>query len=280
MTFPRRAGFTLIELAVVLGIVALILVTLLPSLRTTIESRRYVDTRQLIENAKEALIGYAQINGRLPCPATSTSVGKEKIKAGSSAEVPQTPVATDTYGECEVWDGFLPAATLGLGSNTETGLMLDGWATPASQLRYALTHAVQTNVSGVAFQYYPYTLRGGIKRRAQDSGSGLAQVAGEADLDICAPVAAHTLGSACATVIATRVPAVVWSIAANAPTDVAQLSVIERENLNGDSRFMSSVPLAAPGLTNALDPSGFDDVVGWLSSNVLFARLIQAGQLP
>lgn len=277
----RSLGFSLIELAVTLTIIALILVTLVPSVRTTIESRRVTDTRQLVENAKEALYAFAMINGRLPCPATATSAGEEVFAAGSTGTPPATPIAGTPYGQCAQFDGFLPARTLGLGPVVENGLQLDAWATPSSQIRYAVasdTPTAYTSVVGAS--YYVLTTKDGVRNKTMESA------AAQTMLRICSPppspppAVLHTLG-ACASqyVTANNTPAVVYSLASNAPSAVAALSVLEQENLNSDTIFMAGVPRAAEAGTSS-DPSGFDDVVTWLSTNTLFGRMVQAGKLP
>src|SRR5512140_1908 len=73
---PRAAaGFTLIELAVVFGLIALLLGSLLVPLRIQIESRKFADTQKILDNAREALMGYAVANGYFPCPADASSNG-------------------------------------------------------------------------------------------------------------------------------------------------------------------------------------------------------------
>lgn len=65
-------GFTLIEMAVVLVIVGLMLGGLLVPLSTQMETDRRKETAATLESIREALIGFAIINKRLPCPDTST----------------------------------------------------------------------------------------------------------------------------------------------------------------------------------------------------------------
>ncbi|HNY64359.1 MAG TPA: prepilin-type N-terminal cleavage/methylation domain-containing protein [Deltaproteobacteria bacterium] len=88
-------GFTLIEMAFVLVIVGILIsmgVELLPML---VKQKKYADTRSAVAQARTALIGYARANGRLPRASSSTN-GLE---------------TANTYR------GYLPYATIGLGSN-------------------------------------------------------------------------------------------------------------------------------------------------------------------
>ena len=62
-------GFTLIEMAIVLMIVGLLLGGMLVPLSAQMDQRNISDTQKSLSEIKEALIGYAMANGRLPCPA-------------------------------------------------------------------------------------------------------------------------------------------------------------------------------------------------------------------
>ena len=94
------------EIAVVLVIMAVLLALVAQPLSSQIEARRREETRRQLEVAKEALIGYVISNGRLPCPATSTSNGIEAFAA--------PPADNAANGACAQFNGFLPAVTLGL----------------------------------------------------------------------------------------------------------------------------------------------------------------------
>jgi len=61
-------GFTLIELAVVLFIVSLMLGVFLSPLSVRLEQQNRARTTDLLDEIEESLLGYAMINGRLPCP--------------------------------------------------------------------------------------------------------------------------------------------------------------------------------------------------------------------
>lgn len=82
----QAAGFTLVEMAVVLVIVGLLLGGLLVPLSTQMENDRRKETAATLEAIREALIGYAVINGRLPCPDTSGD-GQEDGCGSGAAQV-------------------------------------------------------------------------------------------------------------------------------------------------------------------------------------------------
>ena len=72
----EQAGFSLIEIAVVLVIVTILLTTLAVPLASQVQARCTDDMRKLLVEANEALRGLSMSNGRFPCPtcadATST----------------------------------------------------------------------------------------------------------------------------------------------------------------------------------------------------------------
>ncbi len=75
---PRRqTGFSLIEIAIVLVIVGLMIGGLVTPLTVQLEQRKVAETQQALNEAKEALTGYALRYGYLPCPAISAMNGLE-----------------------------------------------------------------------------------------------------------------------------------------------------------------------------------------------------------
>lgn len=105
----RQSGFTLVELAMVMLIIGLLMGGLIPTLSTQMETQRISETRRQLDEIKEALAGFAVINGRLPCPADGTASGGSELVTG-----------TGTAATCTLTKGVLPWSTLGV---PET----DGW---------------------------------------------------------------------------------------------------------------------------------------------------------
>ena len=70
---PRlQPGFTLVEMTIVLLIVSILIAGVLIPLSIQMEVRKYADTKKTMDDIREALIGFALTNGRLPCPADPT----------------------------------------------------------------------------------------------------------------------------------------------------------------------------------------------------------------
>lgn len=101
MCRPRSAskGFSLVELAVVLVIVGLLASGLMLSLGTQRESASTQEAQRHLENIREAVIGFALANGRLPCPAVSNLANTDS-NAGRE--------------NCTLQHGVIPWVTLGL----------------------------------------------------------------------------------------------------------------------------------------------------------------------
>jgi len=105
-------GFTLVEMAIVLTIVALLLAGLLPTISGQIEQQRRNDTRKQLAEIQQALMGFAIMNGRLPCPMPATVNNPTNAAYGVEA-------ATCSANQAQ--EGFLPWKTLGLSETDAWG---------------------------------------------------------------------------------------------------------------------------------------------------------------
>lgn len=228
-------GFSLIEMSVVLLVIGLLLGVILKPLGASYDQGRRQKTRIQLEEVRDALLGFAVVNGRLPCPAIVGTYGQEQE-------------------HCAVSHGYLPAAVLGVaGSFNKSGLLLDAWGNP---LRYSvsLSDSAEFGEPGVA----DFVSDNEIKN------VGLQNL--RADLVICA---AKATGSCARNDIrANHVPAVVLSTGRDL-TDAGDQS----ENLDNDTIFASHSFSQSPD-------NPYDDIVLWLSDNVLYTRMIEAGVLP
>ena len=243
----RTRGFSLIEMAVVMLIVGMLLSGLFVALGSSAQNRNRITATSELENIREALYGFAQSTGRLPCPATATSAGVE------------APITT---GICTDAHGFIPVATLGLqGAVNADGLLMDPWGNP---YRYSISTLVAPNGSRA------FTTMAGIKSQF---GAGALAAAPEL---ICIAGAV-----ACAAPIyANTVPALIYSMGADYGS---YTSALQTEN----ATFASAPAYSMAANNNFVNAdyaeegtSAFDDILVWISPNILFSRLITAGKLP
>lgn len=263
-----ETGFSLIELAIVLVVVALLLGGLLVPLTMQIEQQKIRETQKTLEEVKEALVGYAlshisQPNGRpyLPCPDINVAISGFTPNDGLEDRNPTT-------GSCADQEGNVPWATLGTAD-------ADSWG---NRFRYRV---------------HPNFSFSGVASSAMD-GFQLATSLTTPTIRVCT-------GNACVSTLATAVPAVILSHGKNglgainlvgnvnfqpiaAALDEKQnaTSVLPTVDRNFTSRTMtaaqSSCSDSAPG--PAMPLCEFDDLVTWLSPNILFNRMVAAGRLP
>lgn len=270
-SYPDRGraarGFTLIEMAVAIFIISLLLAGILVPLQSQVESRKFEDTQRLLDQARDALLGFAAANGYLPCPAdyAGASNGADPLTAANHAAGNACPASvTGTNG---VYVGFLPAVTLGFTPTDAQGYAVDGWGTRQNRIRYAVS---ASTISGVTT---PFTKTNGMR----SAGLGNIQAATTL-LRVCntnAGSSATDCASA-ATTLTSNAVVVLWSLGPNAGTS-GGVSADEAENSEAVASADRVFVMRTRSTTTA---SEFDDIVTWISPPLLFSRLIAAGQLP
>jgi len=261
----RQRAFTLVELAVVMVLIGLLLGSLMYTLSAQVDQRAREQTQRTLDQAREALLGYAIANGRLPCPASSASNGIEVPAGGAVA-------CTNPN------DGFLPAVTLGFQPTDSSGYALDAWN---NRIRYAVATSV-ASCAGTSTTPH-FTNKTNLKT------NGMSCQPGNNDLLVCksgastpAPAVGNCGGAGdnAATNLGTVV-AVIFSTGknyANAQTAAASTAAgrtDEAANLDGNTVYISHVvaPSSATG-------GEYDDMMVWIPVGLLYSRLASAGVLP
>ena len=236
-------GFSLVELAIVLLILGILGTSAILMFNAQVEAKLFADTQRTLDQAREAVMGFALRFGRLPCPATTVSGGVESPTTGGICTI-------DLNSGTPTAPGFVPAVTLGLGPTDPNGFLLDAWGNP---IRYAVTRS-----NGDAF-----------------TTTNMMKTAGITNLNPDLTVCITRIGATGPTCGAGRddikTPVVMFSTGKSFKA-VGTLGPDETENLNsaglGNKVFVSH------------EPGGqFDDLVIWLSPNILYNRLIAAGAI-
>lgn len=240
-----QLGFSLVEMAVVLVILGFVLGALLLPLQAQRQQLFYSQTDNTLEQARKALLGYAQTQGRLPCPATATSQGMADPLAG---------------GTCTVSVGFLPATTLGIQPTDSNGFSLDAWN---NRVRYAVT---QTDNSNNLSTYFTTA--------NEMANQGITNL--QPNIRVCASsigiTATRCSGGIESNYLINNAVAVIYSIGETGSE--ASGGGDENANLDTDPVFVSH------DITSANATGGeFDHLVVWISPYILYNAMIQAGQL-
>ena len=260
----RREGFTLVELAVVIAIVGFLLSAFLAPLRTQIDAARIRETERMLGEIRDALIGYAITHGALPCP----DVVSDGIDGSAPAACTETTL-----------EGILPFQALGVPR-------ADAWG---RHFRYRVApefsnRSLTGQPPGAGRLDLTDTGDITVLTRGDDPGTG-----GTAEIKHQSPATALTR-TAPALVLSSG-PNGLGGIGAATGTALAPPSggaADETENADADATFVSRIHSRGAAACDDADETSvpsppsceFDDIVVWISTPVLMARLVEARVLP
>ncbi|MDI1238576.1 MAG: type II secretion system protein [Polaromonas sp.] len=294
----HQRGFSLIEIALVLVIVGLALGGIAAALGPQLENKKISDTQNRIKEASDAIMAFAMVNGRLPCPAAPPA-GVAAANRGTSDP------ANPGRGLCVTFEGFVPARTLGLGEQgvggASEGLIQDAWG---FGLRYRVARVVYTGAGNQpapvdcsgppANSCFPLTQANGIRNAYYTPAvvgppavaAVVTPIPAAGQLQICntslgiAPAAC----SGPATTLAQAV-FIVWSTGRNGSDNGAAVGgttgtrgADEDANLvllANDVTYVSHERRDVGGAGGA-----FDDIFLWTPAITLTGSMIRAGVLP
>ena len=274
-------GFTLAELAIVLVIVALLISGMLVPLSAQRDLLNTRETEKQLAEIKEALLGFAAAHGRLPCPDTNGDGSEDIDTPAPTPNDPKPGQSTQTFSGCSITEGDLPFDTLGTSRQDSWGNRFRYRVSPSftqSKVVWSGLNATGSIVSVIPSFTLSATGNITIKTRGDDpSSSGAIETKFISNL-------------------ATLVPAVIISHGKNGygtktgdgqslPAPPAT-NTDERTNLDDTSttkitRFTTpSITTACSDGTEGSPYCEFDDLVIWISPNILYNRMIAAGRLP
>lgn len=247
-------GFTLVELAVVVAIVALLLGTLMYTLSAQSDQRNFEETRRRLDSAHDLLLAYAIANGRLPCPATATSNGYESPVGGGTC--------TTSYG------GWLPAVTIGFQQTDASGYAVDAWG---NRIRYSVDPSGCLLSPSCSSTVTPFFTSSTTLKT-----NGISYMPG--NLVVCKSATGATTNSCGPSTNSLTnqniVVAVVLSTGKNGAITCASCTD-QNENTDSDPVFVYHT-LTPTGATNG----EFDDQMVWIPIGELYSKMIAAGVLP
>jgi prepilin-type N-terminal cleavage/methylation domain-containing protein len=244
----NHSGFTLVEMAMVLLIITVLLAGLVPTISSQMEQQRTNETRKQMNEIREALIGFALRNGRLPCAArAATPSGQSYSGLYAGNEYPDCNSST----QADKAYGVVPWITLG---TSET----DGWG---NRFTYRVSSDFADAIAGATY-----------------GGCTPSPAPAQASFALCSAGNPDIKSSSGGTAVANDVPAIIISHGKNGAgaytpkgTQLPAGSADEQENTDhsSDWEYVSRIPT-----------SDFDDLVDWVTANILASRMVTAGKLP
>jgi prepilin-type N-terminal cleavage/methylation domain-containing protein len=265
MAKRKTAGFTLVEVAIAVAIVSLMMVGAIYTLNAQMEQRAYEETRNRLNYARDLLLSYVVVHGRLPCPARSNSSGIEVRNGAGECKNTAGTIVEDHYGGnlgSGVTGGFLPAATLGYSHVDAAGLALDGWN---NAIRYAVAKTVTSCPGTPTLPHFVHA--------ANLKANGIA--CQPADLVVCKSylgITSTSCGAGSNSLVSQNlVVAIVFSTGktgASGPRAGDEAANINTAAAN-DPVFVFHTPTPT-----------FDDQYTWITAGEVYGRLVAAGHLP
>ena len=256
--FSNQTGFTLIELAIVFVIIAALLSYTFMPLRAQLETANIKQATAKLAEIEEALYGFSIANGRLPCPT---------IPGNNGIENPDTTV-DHCAGNAAItgYIGFVPVSTLGIkGEVNCDGLLVDPWGRP---YMYSISNS-NSSGNGDFVVFDGVRLGGGPTGVTPD-----LKVCNNLGINCTAASASYSTDEAVAVIFSmgTRQRANSTDEDENAGEGAAMASTcgLPAYPVGGDSFYYTSHRIELAG-------QEFDDIVTWISPNILYAKLLQAG---
>lgn len=299
------AGFTLAELAIAMVIIGLLLASAFIPLSAQIELRAISDTQRTMDGIREALIGYAQANGRLPCPAIpGTATGAVDATTLEPAGVEDTnPYPATATAVCRRTLGVIPWSTLGVPETDSWGRRFTYRVSPAYADFYDIAAASPWATATTTAPASPANQAPACAPNPAPATPASFALCTLGDIAIFSPTESSRTAAPTAAV-AMGIPAIIVSHGKNG-FGAFQSSGIQLPNPGGAHELanVTGTPAATPAggfasyayYSRTYSPSAgtcndtvisaspfceFDDVVAWISPSTLVTRMVSAGKLP
>ena len=238
----------------VLFIVGLVLGGVLTPLSTRLDQANRKQAEDTLKEIKESLVGYALVNGHLPCPDCPLGANANCTAANSNDGVEDgldagnAIAARPNFNSCTVAVGNIPWVTLGVPE-------FDPWG---HHYVYSVTQGLGTGFAD--------DIDGTNTAACSDSAGVSFQICSTGDM---------TIQDINGNALATQVPALIMTYGGNGQAfgGTAPTSAAEKENWwddTADRMFIS----------NDYVSDQFDDIVIWITTPELVYRMVTAERLP
>lgn len=189
-------GFTLLEIAIIIGIATVVLIASIRFAVPLMESAKRMETAEKMNKIAQAISVYAVENNRIPCPAVPRTDTNNPVDDGFGLERNNGRALDDAQSRCgnntDAWVGIIPFKTLGLSNDVAR----DAWG---NYFTYAISPVMalpaQTATTSVQAQCrtrdWIYEVGGGYKNRNSAKAAfccpGTAPLSGSNSLSSPAP---------------------------------------------------------------------------------------------
>jgi prepilin-type N-terminal cleavage/methylation domain-containing protein len=245
-----RKGFSLTEMAIVLVIVGLLLGGVLVPLSAQIDAANASANQKTMAEIRDALIGFAIANGRLPCPALAITPS-----GTGTAGLEPSPVLP---GGCANAAGVLPWATLGVGET-------DAWGR-----RYTFRVALEFTRT--------------VPQTSFNAGCVPTIIPQSAAFALCSQGNITVLANTGGTALANNVPGILISHGKNGngayTTQGTQLATGADSDEQDNQLAANGTATANFSFVNKTPTGSYDDYVTWVPGSILYNRMVAAGKLP
>lgn len=238
-------GFTLVELAIVLFILALLLGGLLAPMAVQVEQSERRETRNSMEEIREAIYGFTLREGRLPCPDCRNAADGDCSDGVVNNGIEDRVGAVDEE-VCRTEVGNVPWATLGVSG-------ADAWG-----------------------RRFTYRVDGRFADDEDGTGASCPETPG-ISFELCAPDPSGPFNyirveDGDGNMVADFIPAIIVSHGKN--PEFRSDFELQNSGYDPDGNIFIDRPISQQ------DGQEFDDILVWISPHQLRTKMLRAGLLP
>ncbi|MCB6183685.1 prepilin-type N-terminal cleavage/methylation domain-containing protein [Leeia sp. TBRC 13508] len=256
----KQIGFSLFELSIVLLVLSILLSAYLRYESVANKDRYLRQTERILQNAKSSLLDYVALNGALPCPASATSHGQPAVTAD---------------GKClQPYDGYFPAAFLGVSGVDEEGYLPDALDSVHHRIRYAVSINGFSTISSCSSS--PSTQKSGLWTSPISAPDNLRTnfyLSNPITPELC--VCSTASCSPSSTWLANGVVAIVYSLGRN--VNEHPIGVDELQNAKKDKGARNRI-FVMHGPSETSDQF-FDDSLIWISAPEIYGQMLKANKI-